>query len=29
MTNDDLLFRYRLLLFAKAGEVGGYHRSSS
>ena len=35
MTNDDLLFRHRLLLFAKAGEVGvsracrelGYHRS--
>lgn len=35
MTNDDLLFRHRLLLFAKAAEVGvtqacrelGYHRS--
>ncbi len=35
MTNDDLLFRHRLLLFAKAGEIGvaracrelGYHRS--
>jgi transposase-like protein len=35
VTNDDLLFRHRLLLFAKAGEVGvsracrelGYHRS--
>ncbi len=35
MTNDGLLFRHRLLLFAKAGEVGvsracrelGYHRS--
>ena len=35
MTNDDLLFRHRLQLFARAGEVGvsracrelGYHRS--
>ena len=35
MTNDDLLFRHRLQLFARAGQVGvsracrelGYHRS--
>ena len=35
VTNDDLLFRHRLQLFARAGEVGvsracrelGYHRS--
>lgn len=35
MTNHELLFRHRLLLFAKAAEVGvsracrelGYHRS--
>lgn len=36
MTNDDLLFRHRLRLFARARDVGvsqacrelGYHRSS-